>query len=163
MKRLSSQRIAILVDNQNIYLYCKTMEHIGPDYQYIMDMVGNREVVRALMYNITPDNVDQTRFLNVVEDMGWEIRSKAPHRFPDGSRKEDWDMQIAVDALSIADKVDAIMLVSGDGDFVPLVHALKARGVRVEVASFPGNTSGELTRTADAYLPLRNEAFLRKE
>jgi uncharacterized LabA/DUF88 family protein len=64
---------------------------------------------------------------------------------------------IAVDAIRLAKKVDSIVLVTGDGDFVPLVEHLKQDGVQVEVVSFGKSTSSKLKDAAEAFLDLCDE------
>src|SRR4028119_2310518 len=84
----------------------------------------------------------------MLRSNGYEIRSKELKHRPDGSAKGDWDMGLALDALAMTERLDVVAIVSGDGDFVDLVNFLKARGVRVEVYSFPYSTAEELRHTA---------------
>jgi uncharacterized LabA/DUF88 family protein len=101
----------------------------------------------------TPD-IDQTSFLNILDAIGFEIKSKDLRLRPDGTAKGDWDMGIAIDSVAMANRLDVVVLVSGDGDFVDLVNMLKSRGVIVEVLSFPNNTSEDLKIAATLYVPL---------
>jgi uncharacterized LabA/DUF88 family protein len=161
MNKLIGQRVAILIDGQNVYMSAKS-KGARLDYSKIMEVVDNRVIVRAIIYNIAPDGVDQSKFVYTVEGMGYEVRSKRPRLLPDGSFKADWDMQIAIDALSLADKVDVMVIVTGDGDFVPLLYALKSKGVKVEVMSFPENTSHELMEASDEYKRITEEMLIYK-
>jgi uncharacterized LabA/DUF88 family protein len=99
--------------------------------------VQNRQLVRAIAYIVQTPDIDQTNFINMLQQTGFEVKSKVLRLRPDGTAKGDWDMGMAIDAISMADRLDALVLVSGDGDFVDLVNMLKGRGVRVEVLSFP--------------------------
>lgn len=92
--------------------------------------------------------------------MGYEIRQKPPKRLPDGSMKADWDMQIAIDALALAEKVDVIVLLSGDTDFVPLVHALKAKGVKVECMAIHGTIGKSLLEAVDSYREITEDMLI---
>jgi uncharacterized LabA/DUF88 family protein len=75
--------------------------------------------------------------------------------FPDGSRKGDWDVGIAIDAIKMAAKVDVIVLVSGDGDYVHLVEYLQNTfGCRVEVIAFAESASAKLLEKADDFMNL---------
>lgn len=159
MAKLPGQRVAVLIDGQNIYLSAKA-KHAKPDYHKIMTAVNGREIVRAIIYNILPDGVDQSKFVYAMESMGYEVRSKRPRPLPDGSFKMDWDMQIAIDALALADKVDVMVILTGDTDFVPLVHALKSRGVKVEIMSFPETTGRELIKSADVYIDITDDMLI---
>lgn len=159
MGKLPGQRVAVLVDGQNIYLSARA-RHAKPDYGKIMNAVNGREIVRAIIYNILPDGVDQSRFVHAVGIMGYELRSKRPRPLPDGSFKADWDMQIAIDALALADKVDVMVILTGDTDFVPLMHALKSKGVKVEVMSFPETTGKELVEAVDVYTKITDDMLI---
>jgi hypothetical protein len=73
--------------------------------------------------------------------------------FASGSKKADWDVGLAVDAIKLAPKLDAIILVSGDGDFVPLVEYLK-NYCQVEAVSFGKSASAKLKEVVDDFLDL---------
>jgi len=153
------QRIAILVDGQNIYLAARA-RGAKPDYGAIIKSMMSREIVRAIIYIVLAGGVDQSKFIHAVEMLGYEVKSKEPRRLPDGSIKADWDMQIAIDALALADKVDVMVILTGDSDFVPLVHALKSKGVKVEIMSFPETTGKELISAADKYVEITDEMLI---
>lgn len=153
------QRIAILVDGQNIYLSAKA-RGAKLDYGSIIKSMMSREIVRAIIYNVSPEGTDQSKFIRAVEMLGYEVKSKEPRRLPDGSLKADWDMQIAIDALALADKVDVMVILSGDGDFVPLIHALKSKGVKVEIMSFPETTGNDLMSAADKYIEITDKMLM---
>lgn len=159
MEKLPGQRVAILIDGQNIYLSAKA-RGAKPDYSKIMNAVNGREVVRAIVYNILPDGVDQSKFIYAIESMGYEVRSKRPRPLPDGTFKSDWDMQIAIDALALAEKVDVMVILTGDTDFVPLAHALKSKGVKVEIMSFRETTGKELIEAADIYIEITDDMLI---
>ncbi len=159
MGKLPGQRVAVLIDGQNIYPSAKA-KHAKPDYHKIMTAVNGREIVRAIIYNILPDGVDQSKFVYAMESMGYEVRSKRPRPLPDGSFKADWDMQIAIDAIALADKVDVMVILTGDTDFVPLLHALKSKGVKVEIMSFPETTGKELIDAADVYMEITDDMLI---
>lgn len=159
MGKLPGQRVAVLVDGQNIYLSARA-KHAKPDYSKIMNAVNGREIIRAIIYNILPDGVDQSKFVYAIGEMGYELRSKRPRRLPDGSFKADWDMQIAIDALALADKVDVMVILTGDTDFVPLVYALKSKGVKVEIMSFRDTTGKELVEAADVYTAISDQMLI---
>jgi len=159
MSKLPGQRVAVLVDGQNIWMSARA-RHAKPNYNKIMSAVNGREIVRALIYNILPDGVDQSKFVYAMNNMGYEIKSKRPRPLPDGSFKADWDMQIAIDAIAISDKVDVMVILTGDTDFVPLVHALRSRGVKVEIMSFRETTGRELIDVADKYYEITDEMLI---
>jgi len=98
-----------------------------------------------------------------LERFGFEIRSKDLQIFPGGMKKGDWDVGLAIDAVILSEKVDVIVLVTGDGDYIPLVEYLKAnKGCKLEVFAFGRTTSGKLIEAADEFTDLESspEKFL---
>ena len=75
----------------------------------------------------------------------------------DGSRKAEWELAMAMDMLRIADKVDSIIIVSGNGVFADIVPALQAKGVKVECCAFKESMSDLLGRAVDQYHLLGEE------
>lgn len=145
MGKHPGQRVAVLVDNQNIYHSAQNLVNKNVNYGEILDyVVEDRDLIRAISYDITSDRKKENAFFRSLRSAGFEVKIKELKEFTDGSRKGDWDMGIAIDAIALSDKIDVLVLVSGDGDFVDLVEMLKARGVRVEVCSFKGSTAQEL-------------------
>ncbi|HEX9744027.1 MAG TPA: NYN domain-containing protein [bacterium] len=156
------QRCAILVDVQNMF-YSAKHQHSGKiNYDHLLEATSRRrKIVRALAYVVTTPEIEQEKFLKLLYDLGFEVKVKDLKVRADGTAKGDWDMGIAIDAISLVDKVDCLVLVSGDGDYVPLVEHLKARGVRVEVFSFSSNTAQDLIDTATEYFPMDDKFIFR--
>jgi uncharacterized LabA/DUF88 family protein len=160
-ERTADQRLAIMVDVQNMFYSAKYQYNKKLDFRALMDtIVKRRRLIRAVCYVVKSPDIDQTSFLSFLTQAGYEIRIKNLKFMPDGSTKGDWDMGIAIESIAIAEKVDVIALVSGDGDFCALVEMLKARGVRVEVYSFPSNTAEELKASATEFFPLDANVLL---
>lgn len=117
--------------------------------------VGNRQLIRAFAYVIKSEGPKEQGFFEALEKAGLEIRSKDIQVFADGNKKGDWDVGIAIDAVKIADRLDTIVLVTGDGDFQPLVTFLREnKGCRVEGIAFGRSTSGKLIETLDHFTDL---------
>ena len=155
------QRIGIFVDVQNIFYSAKNIFHSKINFKKLMDMiVGNRHMIRAIAYIVQRSDIDQSGFIDVLNRLGYEIKSKELITRQDGTAKGDWDMGIAIDSIAISEKVDTIVLVSGDGDFVPLVEMLKAKGCRVEVVSFERSSSQELIKSASWFIPIEESLLL---
>ncbi|MGD8396817.1 MAG: NYN domain-containing protein [Candidatus Eiseniibacteriota bacterium] len=154
----SAQRLALLVDVQNIYYPAKSLGD-KVDFHSLLRRFTNRNLVRAIAYVVEAPDVDISPFVTALTSIGFEVKTKAIKIFDDGTRKGDIDMMLALDALSLADKVDVVCMVTGDGVYVELVHHLHARGVKVELMSFKSNTSSELLRVCDAHVSM-NEEFL---
>ncbi len=154
----TSQRVAILIDTQNLYHSARNLYSARVNFANVLAAsLGDRQLVRAIAYLITTESQDEAQFFDALLKMGIETKSKDLQIFYGGSKKADWDVGIAVDAIRLAKKVDSIVLVTGDGDFVPLVEHLKQDGVQVEVVSFGKSTSSKLKEAAEAFLDLCDE------
>lgn len=159
----NNQRIGIFVDVQNMFYSAKALHHSKIDYsKLLLEIVGGRNLIRAIAYVVQKADVDQSAFIEALTRLGYEIKTKELRMRPDGTAKGDWDMGIAIDSIAISPKLDTVVLVSGDGDFAPLVHMLKARGCRVEVVSFRKSTAIELVDAATNYTAIE-ESLLFKE
>ncbi|MCH7471953.1 NYN domain-containing protein [bacterium] len=155
------QRLGIFVDVQNMYYSAKNMYQKKLNFDALLKkIVGGRAVIRAIAYIVQSPDVDQSHFINVLHQSGYEVKSKDLKVRPDGTAKGDWDMGIAIDSISIASRVDVVAIVSGDGDFCDLVRHLKARGIRCEVYAFHGSVSEELRMTATEFIPLDSDVLL---
>jgi len=146
------QRIAVLVDSQNLYHSAQSMYTQNIDYAELLEAaVDGRELTRAIAYVIRADAPEEESFFEALVDIGFETRIKEIRTFPDGSKKADWDVGMSLDAVTLANHVDTIALCTGDGDFARLCSHLKHEGVRVEVLSFGESTSEDLVAAADAF------------
>ena len=158
----SNHRVAILVDSSNLFI---TARHKGAkvNYQCLLGRLNGRRIVRSILYHVEADAAKEECFLRKIKSFGFEVRKKKLKTYRNGDRKGDMDVDITIDAVCLADKVDVICLVSGDGDYVPLVHYLKSRGVRVEAMAFKSNTSGALRDAVDAFTPITEDMLIRPE
>jgi uncharacterized LabA/DUF88 family protein len=154
------QRVALFVDVQNMFYSARGMYQKKVDFDALIHkMTGGRQVVRAIAYIVQTPEVDQAKFITSLLSSGYEVKSKELKKRPDGSAKGDWDMGIAIDSISISERVDVIALASGDGDFCDLVRHLKAHGIRCEVYGFTGSTAEELRYTATEFIPLGSDVL----
>ena len=152
-------RVGLFVDVQNMY-YAARQLHARLDFGALMAAARqDRRLIRATAYVVQNRDIDQSGFLAMLQQKNYEVRRKPLKIRHDGSSKADWDMEMALDILELAPALDIVVLVSGDGDFVPLVSRIRSLGPRVEVFSFPGSTARELVEIADRYVPL-DDAFL---
>lgn len=152
-----SERVALFIDVQNMWYAARQQHGIAArvDFEKLMEAaVNDRRLIRAYAYVIQTPEVDQSGFVTMLEQFSYEVKRKDLRRRSDGSAKGDWDMEMAIDMIRMAEKVDVVILASGDGDFVSLIQLLKELGPRVEVFSFPHNTARDLMETADHYHPI---------
>ena len=158
------QRVGIFVDVQNMFYAAKHLYNSKLNFSRLLEYVSRgRPLVRAIAYVVQTPEIDQSNFLTMLRSNGYEIRSKDLKQRPDGSAKGDWDMGLALDALAMSERLDVVAIVSGDGDFTDLVHFLKARGVRVEVYSFPYSTAEDLRYVATEYYQMGTEIVMNPQ
>jgi len=163
-KRFKHLSVAVLVDMQNIYYGAKNTLGRKVNFKNLLNLaVRGRRLYRAIAYLVALENVNQDGFIHVLRSLGYEVKLKEPKKFYNWDRveyKADWDMGIAIDAITLAErgKIDVIVLMSGDGDFVHLINFLKAKGIKVEVAAFKSITAKELICAADDFIDLEEVA-----
>jgi uncharacterized LabA/DUF88 family protein len=158
------QRVGIFIDVQNMFYAAKHLYGSKLNFTRLLDYVSRgRPLTRAISYIIKTPEIDQSNFITMLRSNGYEVRVKELKQRPDGSAKGDWDMGLALDALAMAERLDVIAIVSGDGDFVDLVNLLKARGVRVEVYSFPYSTAEELRSAATEFYQMGPEVVMNPQ
>ena len=150
------QRVGVFIDTQNLYHTAKNLYHTKVNFgQIVRDCVAERSLIRAVAYVITTESGEERSFFDALTKMGIESKTKDLQVFGSGAKKADWDVGLAIDAVKLAPKLDTVILLSGDGDFVPLVEYLKTNeGCQVEVASFGKSTSAKLIEAADDFLDL---------
>lgn len=154
-----AQRVGIFIDVQNIYHSAKNLYNSRVNFQeLIRTLVANRPLIRAMAYVVKSETaLGEESFFEALIKTGLELRTKDLQVFPGGAKKADWDVGMAVDAIRMASFLDVVILVTGDGDFVPLIEYLKwGLGRQVEVAAFSRTTSGRLRESADTFVELEN-------
>lgn len=150
------QRVGIFIDAQNLYHSGRNLYHSKVNFGKIVEeSLDGRKLVRAVAYVISTESGEETAFFEALVKMGIETKIKDLQIFSSGAKKADWDVGMAIDAVKLAPKLDAIILITGDGDFVPLVEYLQMNeGCQVEVVSFGKSTSAKLIEAADHFTDL---------
>ncbi|MBI5644692.1 NYN domain-containing protein [Candidatus Kaiserbacteria bacterium] len=150
------QRVGVFIDTQNLYHSAKNIYHARVNFGNVLkDSVAGRRLIRARAYVVTTESGEEKGFFEALAKIGIETRTKDLQIFFGGAKKADWDVGMAVDAITMAQKLDTVILFTGDGDFIPLVEYLKVHGgCQVEVVSFGRSTSGRLKEVADHFLDL---------
>jgi len=152
------QRVGVFADVQNMYYSAKNMYNKKVNFKILLrDAVAGRRLVRAIAYVIKADVKDETTFYEALESMGFEVKAKDLQVFFGGAKKGDWDVGIAMDVMRLAQKLDTVVLVSGDGDFSDLLEHAKSLGCRTEVIAFGKTTSHKLIDVADYFFDLDNQ------
>lgn len=149
------QRLAMFVDVQNMYYSARNIYKSRVNFGALLKQaVGDRKLIRAIAYVIQAEMPEEHTFFDALSKSGFEVKAKELQVFYGGIKKGDWDVGITMDAIKLMNKVDAIVLVSGDGDYVPLLEYLKNFGVRVEVIAFGKSASSKLVEVADDFMDI---------
>lgn len=148
------QRVGVFIDTQNLYHSAKNLYKARVNFAAVLkEAVAGRTLVRAIAYLITTESGEEKAFFEALSKAGIETKTKDLQIFYGGAKKADWDVGLAVDAIKLAPKLDAVVIVSGDGDYVPLVEYLKAT-TQVEAISFGKSTSSKLKESVDDFIDL---------
>ncbi len=149
------QRVGVFIDTQNLYHSARNLYNARVNFGAVVkEVVAGRKLVRAVAYVITTEAGDEKNFFEALQKIGIETKTKDLQIFAGGAKKADWDVGLAVDAIKMSPRLDSVVIVSGDGDFIPLVEYLQTIGVQVEVVSFGKSTSGKLKEAVDDFVDL---------
>lgn len=163
MIKHKEQRVGILVDVSNMYHSAKNLYGRKVNFKEVLTRaVAGRKLIRATAYAIRTENKEEAPFIEALGQQGFEVKMKDLQIFAGGAKKADWDVGIAIDAIKLANKLDVLIIVSGDGDYLPLVSYLQNnKGVLVEVMAFRKTCSSRLVEEADDFTDLSaNKKFL---
>ena len=150
-----SDRIGIFIDGANLFY---AAAHLGIEIDYVsllQNLTNGRRLLRAYYYTgVDPVNEKQQGFLLWMRRHGYRVVTKDLVQFPDGSRKANLLVEIAVDMIRLAEHCDTIILLSGDGELAYALNNLSYRGVQIEIVSLRVMTSERLIDIADQYRDL---------
>jgi len=153
-----NQRVAVLADSQNLYHTAQSLYSRNIDYSSLLaGAVADRELTRAIAYVIRADSPEEETFFEALVDIGFETKIKEIKTFGDGTKKADWDVGMSLDAVTLANHVDTVVLCTGDGDFSRLCSHLRHEGVKVEVMAFGSSTAEELIEATDEFTDLSED------
>ena len=152
------QRVGVFVDVQNLYYSAKNLYNAKVNFANILkNVVQGRKLIRAIAYVIRTEAMKEKTFFDALEKIGFDIKAKDLQIFHGGAKKGDWDVGIAMDIIEMAPKLDVIILVSGDGDFVPLLLHAQSAGCKIEAGSFGRSASSKLKETVSVFYDLDKE------
>ena len=149
------QRVGVFVDVQNMYYSAKNIYDRHVNFaQLLKEAVADRKLIRATAYTIAAEIPLEKNFFEALRQQGFEVKSKDLQIFPGGVKKGDWDVGITVDAIKLSRQLDVVVLITGDGDYVPLVEFLQYHGLLVEVLAFKKTASSKLVDKADDFIDI---------
>jgi uncharacterized LabA/DUF88 family protein len=153
------QKVGVFVDVQNMYYSAKNLYSAKVDYSKVLsEAVSERKLIRAFAYVIKADVEAEKDFFDALEKIGYEVRMKDLQVFYGGNKKGDWDVGLCMDAVRMLQKIDVMVLVSGDGDYTDLVDYARSQGVRTEVIAFGKTGSSRLFDEADEVTDMSEDA-----
>ena len=116
---------------------------------------------RCIAFAVADKGDERGRFESALQQAGVDVLWKEKQRFADGSVKADWDVGVAVAAMQWAGRAETLIIVSGDGDYLPLIPALKAQGTRLEAAGFKGRSNAEWQQSVACFTLLDAQDLMR--
>ncbi|MFY0609409.1 MAG: NYN domain-containing protein [Candidatus Atelocyanobacterium thalassa] len=148
-------RVAIFIDGSNLF-YAALQLGIEIDYTRLLyRLTEGSRLLRAFFYTgVDRTNEKQQGFLLWMRRNGYRVIAKDLVQLPDGSKKANLDVEIAVDLMALVGSYDTAIIVSGDGDLAYAANSVSYRGARVEVVSLRSMTSDSLINVADHYIDL---------
>lgn len=153
------QRVGVFIDVQNMYYSARYLFGKKVNFGNIVsEAVAGRKLIRAIAYVVRTESQEEIPFFDALYNLGIETREKDLQIYQSGNKKADWDVGLTVDAIRLAPSLDAVVLVSGDGDYVPLVEYLqKSTGKQVELAAFGETSSSRLVDIVDDFIDLSQD------
>lgn len=149
------QRVGVFIDVQNLYHSAKNIYKSRVNFREVLKVaVAGRKLIRAIAYVIKTEAGEEKAFFDALTHMEIEVKMKDLQIFFGGAKKGDWDVGMAIDTIKLASHLDAIVLVTGDGDFIPLVEYLQNHGHQVELIAFSKSASSKLIEKTDDFVDL---------
>ena len=151
----NEQRVGIFIDTQNLYHSAKNIYKAKVNFDAVVkESLGDRKLVRAISYVVTTESGEEQAFFEALQKLGIETKTKDLQIFFGGAKKADWDVGMAIDAIKMSPKLDAVVLATGDGDFIPLVEYVRSQGCQVEAIAFGKSSSSKLRECVDDFLDM---------
>ena len=150
-----SKNVGMFVDVANLY-YGARDQGVELDYTALLQRAtAGRDLIRAYAYSgLDPDNENQIKFIDFLSANGYRVVTKNVSSSAEGKLKANLDIELVVDLMRLAPRMDIAVIASGDGDFAVAIKALQDRGVRCEVMGFKANTSSDLFAAADSFIDI---------
>lgn len=150
------KKVAVFADVQNIYYTTRQAYGRQFNYRKLWQQVSELgQIVTANAYAIDRGDDQQQKFQSALRHIGFNVKLKPFIQRSDGSSKGDWDVGLVIDALDVADEVDVVVLLSGDGDFDLLLGKLEsAYQIQTHVFGVPALTADALIRSAGEFHPI---------
>ena len=153
------QRVGFFVDVHNMYHSAKRIHNARVNFDAILKTAAaGRMLGRARAYVVTSHSGDEEeQFFDTLAAQGYDVQVQDLRVFSGGAKKADWDVGMAVDIMRFASRLDVVVIVTGDGDFVPLIEYLQYQGIQVEAMAFRESSAQMLIERVDEFVDLSAE------
>jgi len=150
------KRAVVLVDAINTFEAVKKIYKSRLDYKALSDIISSgKDIVKKIVYvSESADKKGESGFIKALKKLGFEIKTLPFYVYNNRKKRYGCEVLLTIDAMLMAPKVDEVILVSGNGNFVFLVEHLISQGLSVEVAGFSRATSMGLKRKASRFVSL---------
>jgi len=157
LPKYPDQRVGVFVDVSNMYWAVRRLR-ASLNFKKLREAgVGERKLIRAVAYAVESGSSEEKKFFDALTKSGFEVKLKELQVFSGGKKKADWDVGITMDIVRMAPLLDVVVIVSGDGDYVPLIEYLQNTGHLVEVMAFQEGASAKLVEKADAFVNMSKD------
>jgi uncharacterized LabA/DUF88 family protein len=153
--------VVLLIDAANIGAGARALGGHADFASICKRLLGGRSMRRCIAFAVADKGDERGRFESALQQAGVDVLWKEKQRFADGSVKADWDVGVAVAAMQWAGRAETLIIVSGDGDYLPLIAALKAQGTRLEAAGFEGRSNAEWQQSVACFTLLDAQDLMR--
>lgn len=155
MIKHKDQRVGVFIDVQNLYYSARHIYHKKVNFRAILrDAVHGRKLIRAIAYVVRTKTGEEKSFFEALNKAGIETKERELKIYYGGAKKADWDVGIAMDIVRMLPQFEVIVLVSGDGDYVPVVEYSRNQGKLIECMAFGKTSSHELIDEVDEFMDL---------
>ena len=153
--RNPDQRVGVFVDVQNLYYSARNIYQARVKFNEVLNAaVADRKLIRAIAYVVEANMPEEESFFEALEKAGFEVKRKELQTFAGGHQKGDWDVGIAMDIVKLMNKLDVVVLCSGDGDYAPLLEYMQMSGQFTETVAFGKSCSGKIKELTDYFIDL---------
>ncbi len=155
------EKIGLFIDGANLSAMSHELK-ARIDFAKLLNYFSRNAFILRAFYYVATDKIEGSNipFLVWLKRNGYQVVTKPMKEFNDGSQKGNLDIEIALDMLELADKMDREILFSGDGDFAPLLKRVGRKGTRTQVVAYWGHGEGitapELLEAADIFTELQD-------
>lgn len=167
--KVKEPRTGLFVDVQNIFYNARNFYGRKLDFKRLIEVTTrNRNLEAAVAYLVFSPDVDQSNFITMLQQNGYSVEEKMPHRSSEEFDPEETIIPMHRDILERVAELDLAVIVGADGDIGEFIGSVKEQGPQVELYAFTQNVADSLVHAADTFCPidenlLLNEAYVPRQ